>query len=394
MIASVKVESRIHTLAFDEVDISRDVAAALVDLFRCTSRYGRVFDHLSLEFCTGYVDLVVTSALIVDGVKHLFLALDAPNDDLFSRLTTTMRVNASLQSLSLLIPFTVPNAMALAEALRENETLEKLSISGSNFDKLDDDDDDDAGDDEETNVRSRSDTLDTDEFIPFDPFETAVALAEGLKDNLGLRAFELSSCYLSDEPLATLVSALAGHPNLQVLDLSRNGAGRQTMTALGEVLGNEYSKLVSLDVREQSDNGPFDISPFAQAMQNNISLESVKLSHNQLNDQQVMNLVDCLYGNETIQELDLQYNDLTDKGLGYLTEKLDAIKSLNVLLLGGNDFGEEGQHKLELLQEKDQDICMVGTQELSKPRNIGNGKKGNGMLSRFMGGRGAKNKEK
>jgi Leucine Rich repeat len=393
-ITIARTDARIHTLAFDEIDITPDIAASLVGLFQHAARSGRDFDRLSLEFCTGYVDLVCLSALTTDSIGHLFLAFDSPNDELIGRLATILRVSTSIQSLSLLIPFTEPTASHLADAIRENKSLEKLSISGSNFDALDDDNDDDN---EETEVKttnsgrrvradSASVSLDTSDFAAFSPTDAALALAEGLRDNVTLSTLDLSCCYLPDEPLSILVSALAGHPNLQVLNLARNYCRGQTMHALGEVVGNEYSKITSLDINEQSSDEtpmetPLEIVPLANAIQNNISLESIKLSHNRLDDKQLVHLVDCLQGNETLQELDLQYNTISDQGLEYMTSKLDGIKSLSVLLLGGNEFSAKGQHQLEALHEKEPDVCTI-----ERPQGrTKKGKKGGGMLAGLAG---------
>ena len=423
-----KTDSRVHTLSFVEIDITPTISSTLVELFQHVARVGRDFEKLSLEFCTGYVDLVLITALATDSIGQLFLALDSPDDELIGRLSAMLRVSASLQSLSLLIPFTTPTASSLSEAIRDNKSLEKISISGSNFDKLDDDDnyydtdddDDDDGNDDGDKVnrvnnrtfssgggrRARTDSasvsLDMSEFAAdFSPAEAASALADGLRENVTLLEVDFSCCYLPDEPLATLVSALVGHPTLQVLNISRNYARRETMDCVGTCIGNEYSKINSLDINEQfSDDSPYDgpleITPISNALQNNISLESMKLSLDRIDDKQLMHLVDCLQGNETLQELDLQYNMISDEGLEYLTNKLDGIKSLSILLLGGNDIGDKGHHQLEALQEKEPNVCTIERPTPTKTQQQGQkarGKKGTGMLAGLKGLMGGRNDE-
>lgn len=354
-------QTQFTTLSFDEVTITPEISAGVVDLFRRTARYGRVFDRLTVEFCDGFgVDLIITTPLILDGIKHLFVATDSPEEDLVSRISTTLRVNTSLLSLWLLIPFTEASATALAGALQENDTLERLSLSGSNFDKLDEEDDDDD--------KAKSDvvSLDNTEVSVFNPWDASLALSEGLGDNVSLKTLDLSCCYLQDDVLAQIVSGLAGHPSLQTLDLSRNAARDQTLNALGKVVGHHQTKLISLDLRQQTDDVPLDISELSQALRNNSTIESLKLSHNRLMDTHVMDLVECLEGNDSIQELDLQYNQITENGLNYLTEHLSGMKSLEVLLLGGNTFGPDGRNLLESLQDDDQSICTVNEKELAK----------------------------
>jgi hypothetical protein len=359
-------QAQYTTLGFDEVTVTPNIAAAVVDLFRRTSRYGRVFDRLSVEFCDGFgVDLIVTSALLLDGIRHLFLATDTPDDGgLVGRISTTVRGNTSLLSLWLLVPITEASATALAGALRENDTLERLSLSGSNFDKLDDEDDDD----EDDKTKSDMISLDMTELGLFNPLDASVALAEGLGQNVSLKTLDLSCCYLRDDVLAQIVAALAGHPSLQTLDISRNAARGQTIHALAAVVGHDNGKLVSLDLRQQTDEEPLEIAELAEALRYNSTIESLKLSHNRLMDGHVMNLVECLEGNDSLQELDLQYNQITETGLNYMSEHLGGMKSLAVLLLGGNAFGKDGQNLLESLQEDDESICTVNEKELAKKR--------------------------
>lgn len=307
---------------------------------------------------------------MMDGVKNLFLALDQPREDIISRMATTLRINTSLVSLWLLVPMTESSAKALADALRENETLEKLSLSGTNFDKPEEDDDDD-GRARTSSVDTAS--LDTTDFTFFSPMETAAVLSEGLRENSGLEIVDLSCCYLEDESLCLLVQSLVGHPSIRVLNISRNYARSQTMQALADVVATDSMVLTTLDVREQTDddknNEPLDISHFSRAMQDNRTVAILKLSHNQLQDNQIVDLINRLQGNEVIQELDLQFNQITETGLNYLTENLSGMKSLAVLLLGGNVFGKEGQHLLEHLQDDDESICTINEKGLDRRKD-------------------------
>jgi hypothetical protein len=316
-----------------------------------------------LEFCEGPVDLIVSSALMLDCVKHLFLASDENQDDLMIRFSITLRINTSLQSVWLLIPFTESSAAALGEGLAYNNTLDKLSLSGSNWDPIDDDDDDDD-----------SDGSDNSNNAP-------LALAKGLGQNTGLRTLDLSCCYLQDDAMALLVGSLVGHPYLQVLDVSRNFCRESTIQALGELVRHDDSKLISLDLREQTRREPLNLTMLSHALYGNDMLETLKLSNNRLTDVLVVELVHQLRGNMTLQELDLQWNLITEKGLDVLTQHLQELQALAVLLLGGNDFGKEGFNRLDRLQDDDDTICTVGEEDLQEGsyRNLG-------MSGSIMGG--------
>lgn len=345
-------------MTFDEVFFTPKITAAVVDFLRTTSRYGRMWDRLNLEFCEGMVDLIVSSAMTLDSIKHLFLASDENQDDLMIRFSSALMINDSLQSVWLLIPFSETSAAALGEGLAYNTTLDKLSLSGSNWDNL--------GDIEETGDGDDCDIDEKEDYdAPSSPSNAPLALAKGLGQNTDLRVLDLSCCYLQDDGMTTLIGSLVGQPNLQILDVSRNHCRDSSLRALGELVRHEDSRLVSLDLREQTKANPLNLKTFSHSLFGNETLEILKLSHNRLPDVQVVDLVHHLRGNCTLQELDLQWNHITEKGLNVITEHLqEELSALAVLLLGGNSFGNEGFKKLEKLQDDDESICTVGEEDL------------------------------
>jgi Leucine-rich repeat (LRR) protein len=144
------------------------------------------------------------------------------------------------------------------------------------------------------------------------------------------------------------------------------------MNALANLIGHDSTPLARLDLREQTDGEPLDISSFSKAMHANATIDTLRLSNNQLQDDQVIELIAHIKDNDTIQELDLQYNQITEVGLNYLTEHLNGMKSLAVLLLGGNAFGSDGQNILENLQDHDGSICTVSEKGISSKRSSSN----------------------
>ena len=371
--------SYITTLVFDEVDFDSLVAAELIDLLRQTSKYGRTWDRLSLEFCEGPIDLIVSSAILFDSLKHLFLASDEKQDDVIDRFATCLRINTSLQSLWLLVPFTETSAELLGDALATNDTLDKLSLSGSTWDPdaLNHDIYNNKDDDGESRATSNSnnrldslgmpkhsiaesiDTMDT----YFTADSAALALAKGLSQNTSIRTLDLSCCRLDDDAMSTILSCLIGHPCLQTIDISRNKCRGVSITALGEMCQNQYNQIKHIDLREQTDHEPVDISRLALSLRNNETLEVLKLSHNQLTDIQVVELVRALKGNATLLELDLQWNQITEKGLNVLTKHLNELSALSVLLLGGNSFGQQGKDMLQHLEDDDESICTISNEK-------------------------------
>lgn len=369
-IREAREEQQYSILTFDEVTFDENIVASVIDLFRISSRYGRVWERLNLEFCEGPVDLVINAAMMMECVKHLFLASDRKQEEVMVRLSSTLRINTSLQSLWLLIPVTESCASTLGEALVYNDTLDKLSLSGSNWDVAEEEDDDDDSDSDSDDDSDDDGAVDG-EFYNTNRTDTAqsvtaapLALAKGLAQNRGLRTFDISCCYLHDDAIAAMLGALVGHPHLQILDVSRNHCRERSLQMLGEIVRHEQSGLLSLDLREQTDREPLNLAVFAHSLYNNETLKKLKLSNNQLTDIQITELVRALQGNATLQELDLQWNRITERGLNVLTRHLSDLSALSVLTLGGNAFGKEGKHMLESLPDDDDSICTFNEDNL------------------------------
>ena len=354
VLIEAKEQPQWNVLTFDEVIFDSTMVAATVDLLRS---YGRTWERLNLEFCEGSVDVIVQAAMVLDCVKHIFLASDDDDDaqqQLLITFSTLLRINTALTSLWLLVTLTESATTALGQALAINQTLQKLSLSGCNW----------------------------------EPMAPHALAQSGLANNTSLRTIDWSCCFLHDDELAILLQALVGHPTLEIIDLSRNVARSHTTHTLAHILQQDDTKLLTIDLREQnvtpqddqqqqqqqqqqssSSSNSLDISLLAQSLQNNDMLQTLKLSNNALTDQQIMELANGLKGNSSIQHLDLQWNHITERGLNVFTEVLPHISSLEVLLLGGNAFGLEGFNLLENLPNDDESICTVKDNSLQQQQN-------------------------
>lgn len=369
-----KQERQYTILTFDEVILNSAIIAEILDLLRISSRHGRIWERVNLEFCEGPVDLVVSSLVLMDCVRHLFLASDKIQDDLMERLSTTLRISTSLKSLWLLIPMTQASASHLGSAVKYNRSIDKLSLSGSNWENSDESDSDDDANDGSKSKRltlfGKQNAEKTSVGNQMSPRDAAMSLALGLKHNDGIQSLDISCCDLSDEAMTPIIDALVGHPYLEILDVSKNMFRIQSVEALARAVEDDDCLLRSLDLREQSTDDPLEISPLSFAIRQNTTLETLRVSHNELVDSQVLELVDSFRGNSTIKELDLEYNNITEKGIPDLTKYIKELPSLTTLLLGGNAIGDEGFNFLENLEDDDDSICTVTEEDLrqAKPR--------------------------
>lgn len=467
----VQTNTQYTQLSFEEVDLQEEcvrassaanptasalltsIGATLVEVFQLSQRQGRIFERLNLEFCEGPVDLVISSALLMECVKHMFFTA-APEDEeegillesILWRAFSTLRINQSLQSLWLLVPLPVSSAQLLGEALAYNDTLRKLSLSGSTWGNLEDgelendnnftDTSDDSDDDDNSayysTMATEAETESAEEIrakamsklkqssqrnfsssspLPATKREAALALAKGLKQNVSLRTVDFSCSNLSDDAAAVLVEALIGQPALISLNLSGNHCRDQTIMALAELISHPDCQLTDLNFGEQckketpKKKGKFrrtnkksnkhpdellppvmDLGPLARALMTNDVLQTLKLSHNRLDDDSIIELVRNLQGNSILQELDLEFNQITPHGLRALTKGLNELPSLQILKLGGNAFGKEGNRLLAQLEDDDDSVCTIMEEEddsffsAKSKRSHGSSKTGSGGL--------------
>lgn len=339
-----------------------------------------LWDRVNLEFCEGpsiYVQMVIQAALVLDCVKHLFVASDDKkmvNEWLCGPLETSLRFNVNMASLWLLVPMTEPLAKSLGHGLAYNNCLEKLSLSGSTWDykapaALVDGTrttttTTTSGDSSKRKPSPSPGREKDGAMVTYSQPSTTTTITPGLSQNETLRTLDLSCCSLDDESLATILFGLEQHAGLHYLDLSRNFSRYRTMTALGQLLQAGMCPLKTLDLREQTKQGNLkdvlDISLLCQGfMVGNDRLEKLKLSYNNLTDAQVVKLGRALKNNSSLQELDLQWNQISDQGVKLFTTALSDISGLRKLLLGGNAFGEEGHTVLDKLPDDDDSIVTV-----------------------------------
>jgi len=392
-------------VSFDDIDISHSILATCMQACSAVSKRHRSYwDRFNVEFCRGPVDILITTALVLNCVRNMFLAGDGSTDGLVIKLAAALRINISLRSLWILHPLTLEDASALGEALSINDVIEKLSLSGCKWEWPGSvDSGENSSDESETEgpslrdapsewTNSESDDVEfleerfRDAGLAAEALKLPRALANGLQYNTSLRAIDLSSSGLPDEAMGIVLQALVGHSTLEVLDVSKNRAGMETINALAEIIAHPDTNLTELQLGEQrkkskaikkktgifrrketeqnedhfGDSGDgLNIIPLAQAMYNNETLQVLKLCQNQLTDDQVSELVRNLQGNETLTELDLQFNAITAHGLQTLTKGLSHLPCLKVLLLGGNDFGKEGTKILAQLEDDDDSVFTI-----------------------------------
>ena len=199
-------------------------------------------------------------------------------------------------------------AVALAQALHHNSTLKKLDLSNNSIS--------DAG---------------------------AVALAQALHHNSTLKGLDLSNNSISDAGAVALAQALH---HLEKLYLSNNSISDAGAVALEHALHhNSTLKELHLSNDSISDAGAVAL---AQTLHHNSTLERLDLSYNSISDAGAVALAQALHHNSTLKVLDLSSNNrISDAGAVALAQALHHNSTLKMLnLFGNNAIGEESTHQL------------------------------------------------
>ena len=181
-------------------------------------------------------------------------------------------------------------------------------------------------------------------FAPLSVDRTIRFLAEGFKRNQHLVCLHLKNCKLADEQITCIMEGLRGHPSLEILNLAGNSCRSQGLIAMASALSsskrtNDASCLppLSIDLSDQHINKANQTflndtvqhawsryRPFTDR------LATLNFAGNKLNDADLQMLVSLLFHPEgqqcssPIQHLDLSQNQFTDQGIQCLT---GAIKS-------------------------------------------------------------------
>jgi hypothetical protein len=165
------------------------------------------------------------------------------------------------------------------------------------------------------------------------------AFAEGLKYNTSLKSLSLIKCKLRDDDLQVLMPCLPS--SLHSLDLTGNFCRNQ----LAEIILQSNLPVINLTNQHPGEfGGSLDLSTIGPAIASNTTLQSLDLSFNMLTLDDVRGLVDVLANttNVTLETLNLMNNQLDDLAIQYIGSKLPGMYGLKRLDITANRFGDYG----------------------------------------------------
>jgi hypothetical protein len=160
--------------------------------------------------------------------------------------------------------------------------------------------------------------------------------AEALLHNRSLVELNLSWCQLADNGLSIIIQSLHDHPTLIKLPLDCNFGGDASLRALGDLLSSPTCTLSYLEVSHQFDldsSGSLSIAILVQEIEQNNSLEHLRLHSNRLSDDDLALLFSLLPKCPRLTTIDVAYNRISNLTLPAGNEESSRLRTL---ILGGN----------------------------------------------------------
>ena len=224
-------------------------------------------------------------------------------------------------------------AVALAQALHHNSTLEWLDLSNNSVS--------DAGAVALAQALHHNSTLEWLDLSNNSVSDAgAVALAQALHHNSTLVWLYLFNNSVSDAGAVALAQALHHNSTLEWLDLSNNSVSDAGAVALAQAL-HHNSTLEWLDLSNNSVSDAGAVA-LAQALHHNSTLVWLYLFNNSVSDAGAVALAQALHHNSTLWWLDLSNNSISDAGAVAVAQALHHNSTLERLDLSNNSISDAG----------------------------------------------------
>ena len=216
---------------------------------------------------------------------------------------------------------------AMSEALKDNKTIKKITITQNPFMSGKHEYFPSNRDYFELSTKDFSkfifeilkfnDTIIDANIINFKTFdEGAFAMADGLEINTTLEKLYFTSNNIIGKGAKALAEALKKNNSLTYLGLFNNVIGDEGAKALAEALKTNTS-LTILDIN-RNEIGDEGGSALAEALKTNTSLKKLDISDNEIGDVGGSALAEALKGNKSLEELNLRGNrDRKFRGINY-----------------------------------------------------------------------------
>jgi hypothetical protein len=336
-IVSHKYNRPLHTLHLDALDLDVRATTAVIQVLR---HHSASLKNLSLQECTGHVDMVLTVAMTTTiSLQTCSIAIGGMTPTASSRclhaLGVGLQLTCTLETLILtsgssneFFTVNVDAMRSLEQGLENNASLTKFYLKGCRF--------------AEPSV--------------------ILALAQGLRGHGNFKEVKLQQCFranghsLDDEGLSLLISALEHNTQLTHLNVSGNTCLDRGISALGTLM--DRTSLQTLDISCQTvdrERESMNLANLVGALGRTNTLQRLDLRCNHLDDHHMAFLAAALMHNTSIRFVGLASNHITNTGISILASRIPMMKSLTHLVLTNNALFDDG---LELAQAMEDNFIL------------------------------------
>ena len=328
-------KKKFRHFSFTDFDVDVTTAALFIQVLNINSP---VVKSLSLNECTGHVELVVTAAMAMNQLEKFSVSVGrlapAASTPVMHALGVGLQISSSLKELviqsgsNVFFTLSPEAADSLEEALSSYHTTADTSAS-----KL-----------ERFTLKS----------CRFGEPSAVRSVARGLKNCRSLRHVNLQSCYtnnghpLDDFSLSKMIQSLEHITSLESLDISGNKCLDAGMDALANlIIRTKIRRLnVSNQIIEVDYDEKMNVSLLVRALARTDTLQTLELRFNKLCNEDMAYLVSGLSHNRSIHTLGLASNKIKNAGISILASKIAEMKGLKRIMLTNNQFDEKATSEL------------------------------------------------
>jgi Ran GTPase-activating protein (RanGAP) involved in mRNA processing and transport len=193
--------------------------------------------------------------------------------------------------------------------------------------------------------------------------ESMIGLADALTENSTLKRLDLQENYISNEGVGYLVNVLKRNTSIKMIDLSRNLINQAALNLLVNIFDTNFTiETLYLDYNRDLEDGNYGIQALANALERNISLDSINLSDCLIGDA-ARSIFEKLQFNTVVTEIDLYHNVITGDSMRDLSNTLGCNTTITSINLNCNPIDSNGIRQLvnALTENTTVKILDIGT---------------------------------
>ena len=253
-------------------------------------------------------------------------------------LANVIKNNSCLEEIFLSNNYLDSSALKILQALKENSKLKSLDLSSNNMTEQVAEH---LGNVIKNNPNLEHLSLGNSKLGP-----SAAVVLEALTQNSKLKLLNLNDNKMTKQVVKHLASVIKNNSNLNYLGLANNLLGPSANVILQTLKENKKLQIIHLRNNNMTEKVAEDL---ANVIKNNIGLEEILISHNDLKSSAAV-VLQALKEGSKLKILDLSSNSMTEQVAEDLANVIKANSNLEQLNLGNNKLGPSTRIILQALK--------------------------------------------